>query len=69
MKRLCAWCGRELDQVERWETPYTTHGLCAECRVRHFGSEESKESDPKPIPQDAGQKTGPAGSPGEASTP
>jgi hypothetical protein len=36
MKRICAWCGRELDQVERRENQPLTHGLCPECRRRFF---------------------------------
>jgi DNA-directed RNA polymerase subunit RPC12/RpoP len=36
MKRMCAWCGRELDQVERRDNQPLTHGLCPECRRRFF---------------------------------
>jgi hypothetical protein len=36
MKRMCAWCGRELDQVERRDNQPLTHGLCPECRRQFF---------------------------------
>jgi DNA-directed RNA polymerase subunit RPC12/RpoP len=36
MKRMCAWCGRELDQGERRDNQPLTHGLCPECRCRFF---------------------------------
>jgi hypothetical protein len=36
MKRMCAWCGQELDQVERRDNQPLTHGLCPACRRRVF---------------------------------
>lgn len=38
MKRMCAWCGRELDQVELRENQPLTHGVCPECRRRFFAA-------------------------------
>ena len=36
MKRICAWCSQELDQVERRDNESLTHGLCASCRKLYF---------------------------------
>jgi len=44
MKRMCAWCGRELDQVERRENQPLTHGLCSECRRRFFAVAEDRDA-------------------------
>jgi NMD protein affecting ribosome stability and mRNA decay len=44
MKRMCAWCGRELDQVERCENQPLTHGLCPECRRRYFAVAEDRDA-------------------------
>lgn len=45
MKRLCAWCGRELKQAKPSETDEATHGICTECRFKHFGPDEGKKAD------------------------
>lgn len=44
MKRVCAWCGRELDQSERFEDAQVTHGVCQDCRRRFFDSARAKEA-------------------------
>jgi len=36
MKRVCAWCGRELDHDDGREDVPVTHGLCPPCRLRFF---------------------------------
>ena len=45
MKRVCAWCGRELEQPERREDLQVTHGVCLECRGRFFATTKAKEAD------------------------
>lgn len=63
MKRVCAWCSRELDEVYRREAPEVTHGVCQECRRRHFASAGAKEAGPRlPVPNDV---AGDAGRPSE----
>lgn len=37
MKRICAWCGNEMDQKPRPEARGVTHGLCHACRTLYFG--------------------------------
>ena len=44
MKRVCAWCGRALDQPERREDLRVTHGVCTAEAV--FSSHERRR---KPI--------------------
>jgi DNA-directed RNA polymerase subunit RPC12/RpoP len=51
MKRICAWCGRDLDQ-ERPENQPRTHGLCPECRRRFFAV--AKDEDVPSIENDQG---------------
>lgn len=36
MKRMCAWCGLDLNQVEECEEMPVTHGLCPACRRQFF---------------------------------
>lgn len=31
MKRLCAWCGKDLDPSIPSEVSKTTHGICVSC--------------------------------------
>lgn len=35
MRRICAWCGCQLDGVVKTALA-TTHGLCKQCRAKHF---------------------------------
>lgn len=35
MKRVCAWCGRELEESDQ-RNDQTTHGLCRDCRSQFF---------------------------------
>ena len=37
MKRICAWCSRELDFIRSADAE-VTHGVCPDCRYRHFAS-------------------------------
>jgi DNA-directed RNA polymerase subunit RPC12/RpoP len=46
MKRLCAWCGQELDETARPDGRETTHGICPPCRSRHFARRTVKEGEP-----------------------
>lgn len=43
MKRMCAWCGRELNQRDDAKEAQVTHGLCPDCRSTYFGSESAKQ--------------------------
>lgn len=36
MKRICAWCGLELDQPDGREGMPVTHGICPACRHESF---------------------------------
>lgn len=36
MKRICAWCQRELGEVAPLDDPRVTHGICAECSARRL---------------------------------
>ncbi len=44
MKRVCAWCGRELDQSERRTGLQVTHGICQACRDKFFAKALAKEA-------------------------
>ena len=35
MKRICAWCTKELGEIEN-STGGTTHGICDDCLLHHF---------------------------------
>jgi hypothetical protein len=61
MKRMCAWCGRELDQVERCENQPLTHGLCPAGRRRYFAVAEDGDVSPltlPPLPEGEGRGEG-----------
>ncbi len=45
MKRLCAWCGRELEGPDRPEDSQVTHGVCPSCRAKFFTASRPKEVD------------------------
>jgi DNA-directed RNA polymerase subunit RPC12/RpoP len=66
MKRVCAWCGRELDQSERRENMQVTHGVCPICRRRFFTKALAKETDSPPIQEDVSNDPGRTG--GQAPT-
>jgi hypothetical protein len=59
MKRVCAWCGQELDQAERREGLPVTHGVCPVCRHKFFSLE--KEADCRPTLDDVGDGSGRSG--------
>jgi len=61
MKRVCAWCGRELDQSERREGLQVTHGVCQVCRGRFFASPKAKEADSRSTLDDEGDDAGRTG--------
>ena len=44
MKRICAWCGKSLNEVESPDAPQITHGLCEGCRKSVFASKSSNEA-------------------------
>jgi len=66
MKRVCAWCGRELDPAEPSEDAEVTHGLCPACRNQFFPSTKAKEADSPSTQQDARDDPGRTG--GHSST-
>ncbi len=51
MKRVRAWCGRQLDRSDRREDLQVTHGVCQVCRRRFFASRRRR----KPIPSPPGK--------------
>jgi hypothetical protein len=61
MKRMCAWCGRELDQSERREDVPVTHGVCKVCRQRFFASARTTDADSRTGLEDVGDGAGRAG--------
>ncbi len=36
MKRICAWCGKSLDEMDPPDLGKVTHGLCPQCRKSVF---------------------------------
>ena len=36
MRRVCAWCGRLLGESDAEKKLSVTHGICPECRGKHF---------------------------------
>ena len=61
MKRMCAWCGRELDQSEHREDVPLTHGVCKVCRRRFFASARTTDADSRTGLEDVGDDAGRAG--------
>ena len=61
MKRMCAWCRRELDQSERREDLQVTHGVCRACRRRFFPSPKAKEADSRSTQDEVGDDPGMTG--------
>ena len=43
MKRICAWCGKSLDEKAFDENQQLTHGLCEPCRKAVFVSNRARE--------------------------
>ena len=44
MNRICAWCGKSLDEKAFAEDLQITHGLCEPCRKAVFVSSRAGES-------------------------
>jgi hypothetical protein len=61
MKRVCAWCGGELDRPDRREDLQATYGVCQVCRRRFFASRKAKEADSGSTREDVGDDSGMAG--------
>lgn len=34
MKRICAWCGKDMGKVESIDDEGSTHGICETCRQK-----------------------------------
>lgn len=45
MNRICAWCGKSLDEKAFAENLQITHGLCETCRKTVFRSIKALESE------------------------
>ena len=58
MKRVCAWCGRALDQPKRREDLRVTHGVCQDCRSRFFASRKAKEAESEPTRENVDDDSG-----------
>jgi hypothetical protein len=54
MRRICAWCTRDLDQPDGRVKLQVTHGVCEECRRKFFGSSKAKEADSRSSKEDGG---------------
>ena len=61
MKRICAWCGRELEQSERRESSQVTHGVCQFCRRKFFSSVKDKDAESQSRPGEKGDDCRKAG--------
>jgi hypothetical protein len=54
MKRVCAWCGLDLDQADQREDRPVTHGICPACRHELF-TKKADSPPPEKIGDDARQ--------------
>lgn len=36
MKRVCAWCGKDMGEIEPLDDDSITHGICDDCLLRNF---------------------------------
>lgn len=45
MKRVCAWCGGEMDPSDGRQGLKVTHGVCPSCRGKFFASAKTKQAD------------------------
>jgi len=36
MKRICAWCGRELGEKGNPQASLPTHGICQQCKAKYL---------------------------------
>jgi DNA-directed RNA polymerase subunit RPC12/RpoP len=61
MKRVCAWCGGELDPFEGCEDIQVTHGVCPICRDRFFPKAVANETDSQPTREDVSNDPGRTG--------
>ncbi len=41
-KVICAWCGNFLREIEAIEGGKTSHGICPDCKEKHFPSPDKK---------------------------
>jgi hypothetical protein len=58
MKRVCAWCGWELNPSEARDEEQVTHGLCADCRSKFFASAKAKKAPSAPGREGVGDAPG-----------
>jgi hypothetical protein len=59
MKRICAWCGADLDDLQAHDRQTLTHGLCVDCRSRFFPARRGKDA----LANDEGSATAESGKP------
>lgn len=45
MKRVCAWCGQDLEKQPFQGTASITHGVCPSCRHEHFAAKPREKAD------------------------
>ena len=43
MRRVCAWCQKDLGEKEPLDNKTLTHGLCKECGDIYFKGDEEEE--------------------------
>ncbi|MBA7647306.1 hypothetical protein ES703_55078 [subsurface metagenome] len=36
MRKICAWCGKDLGEIEGHGQKGTTHGICDECKEKEL---------------------------------
>ena len=53
MKRLCGWCGQELDPKQTGDHDGITHGVCSACRQMFFPLQNPEKLDSEPLESDA----------------
>jgi len=41
MKRVCAWCGKDMGEKEPLDDDSVTHAICKDCRREEFRGEKS----------------------------
>jgi hypothetical protein len=61
MKRICAWCGRELGLTDGREGLPVTHGVCRACRNRFFTATGAKGVDVSTTQEGGGNASGRSG--------
>jgi hypothetical protein len=53
MKRLCAWCGKALENSNCNDDSRASHWICPTCRRTVFGNEKTKDGEVRPHDKNA----------------